>query len=196
MDKEIYLIFGTMIGAFVAYLTAKITTKAQLYIARLNAKKDISLQFDRLHEDRTRQERELERSKLDILHRTLSRIALENSQTMSYMQSDENISIAEFRRRYLDNCDRLHEALAIVDIYYPQMGKSMREIYGKSNVFWGYQENLLRIDIKKNHEGWQAMLSEVLKAGEAIGTHSRNLRDEIANRAILLSESAKGKRPN
>jgi hypothetical protein len=194
MDKELYLLVGAMIGALAAYITAKITTRAQLQIAQLNAEKDISLQLDRLHEDRSRQERELERSKLDTLHRTLSRVALENSQTMSYMQSDEGLSVADFRKRYLDNCDRLHEALAIVDIYYPQMGKSLREVYGQSNVFWGSQENLLRIDIKMNREGWQATLSEVLKAGEAIGTRARQLKDDIAERAELISETARSGR--
>ena len=113
----------------------------------------------------------------------------ENSQTMSYMQSDEGLSIADFRKRYLENCERLHEALAIVDIHYPKMSGSLREIYGKSNVFWGYQENLLRTDIKTNPSGWQAILSEVLKAGEAIGTRTRQLQEDIADRAKALSGS-------
>ena len=190
MDKELYLLVGALVGAIAAYITAKVTTKAQLHIARLNADKDIVLQRDRLQDERARNELSVERGKLDILHRTLSRIALENSQTMSYMQSDESLSIADFRKRYLENCDRLHEAMAIVDIYYPKMSQALREIYSQSNVFWGYQENLLRTDINTNNAGWHAILAEVLKAGNAIGTNSRHLKDSVAERAKALAENA------
>ena len=190
MDKELYLLVGAMVGAIAAYVTAKVTTKAQLHIARLNADKDIVLQRDRLQDERARHELSVERAKLDILHRTLSRIALENSQTMSYMQSDEGLSIVDFRKRYLENCDRLHEAMAIVDIYYPRMSTPLGEVYGQSNVFWGYQENLLRVDIKTNPDGWNAILAEVLKAGDAIGAKSRQLKDSVAERAKALAEAA------
>lgn len=191
MDKELYILVGALVGAIAAYITAKVTTNAQLKIAKLNAKKEITLQLDRLYEDRAQRELEVERGKLDILHRTLSRIALENSQTMSYMQSDEGLTVERFRKRYLDNCDRLHESLSIVDIYYPKMSESLREVYGQSNIFWGYQENLLRIDIKSNPKGWQATLSEVLKSVETIGKRVRQLQDDIAKRATFLAEIAR-----
>lgn len=190
MDKELYLLFGAIIGAVAAYITAKVTTKAQLQIAHLNAEKELSLQQDRLKDERARNELEIKRAKLDTLHRTLSRIAMENSQTMSYMQSDEKLGIADFRKRYLENCERLHEAMAIADIHYPKMSASLRDVYGKSNIFWGYQENLLRTDITTNPAGWQTVLSEVIKAGDSIGMTSHYLKDKIAERATALSEAA------
>lgn len=190
MDKELYLFLGACVGALFAYVSAMIGARTQREVARLNANKDIALQRDRLNEDRRASELSVERDKLDALHRILSRIALENSQTMSNMQSSAKWTIADFRARNLENCDRLHEAMAIADIYYPQMGDSVREIYGQSNVFWGYQENLLQTDIKTNPSGWNAHLSAVLKAGDTIGERSRQLQGEISCRARQLSESS------
>ncbi|GHT93251.1 hypothetical protein FACS1894116_04870 [Betaproteobacteria bacterium] len=188
MPNELYILVGATVGGVAAYITAKITTGTQLNIARLNAEKDITLQRDRLMDDRFKNELSTERGKLDILHRILSRIELENSQTMSYIQSDSNLGVEGFRTRYLENCERLHEAMAIADIYYPKMSDWLRQIYGQSNIFWGNQENLLRTDIKTNHQGWQSLLTKVLEAAEAIRTRTCHLKDEIAGRAKELSE--------
>lgn len=194
MEKELYLFVAASIGALAAYVTAKITSGTQLAIAKLSAEKDITLQRDRLQDERVKDALSIERNKLDILHRTLSRISLENSQTMSYMQSDSNLSITDFRVRYLDNCDHLHEAMAIVDIYYPKMSDSLKKIYGQSNIFWGTQENLLRTDIKANPSGWKSILSEVLKAGESIQTLTRQLKEEVAYRAKELTANLEERR--
>ena len=190
MPTELYLLLGAVIGAVVAYITAKVTSRTQLEIARLQADKDIKLQQDRINDDRQRNELAIERTKLDVFHRTLSRIALENSQTMSYMQSSEKLAVELFRARYLENCDRLHEAMAIADIYYPAMSQMLREIYGQSNVFWGVQESVLRTDIGKNHDGWMAHFSEAKKAGDEIGARTRELKGLVADRAAELARKA------
>lgn len=188
MQNEIYIVAGAVVTALAAFVTAKITTGIQLDIARLNAEKDVKLQKDRLCDDRLRNELVLEREKLDVLHRTLSRIQLENSQTMSYFQSQSNMDVESFRVRYLDNCERFHESMAIVDIYYPNMREDLYHIYGQMNIFWGNQENLLRTDIKVNPDGWGSLLLKVLDAGEEIGKRTRNLKSEIADRARKLKE--------
>jgi hypothetical protein len=188
MQNEIYIVAGAVVTALAAFVTAKITTGIQLDIARLNAEKDVKLQKDRLCDDRLRNELVLEREKLDVLHRTLSRIQLENSQTMSYFQSQSNMDVESFRVRYLDNCERFHESMAIVDIYYPNMREDLYHIYGQMNIFWGNQENLLRTDIKVNPDGWGSLLLKVLDAGEEIGKRTRNLKGEIADRARKLKE--------
>jgi hypothetical protein len=188
MDKELYVFLGAGLGALFAYVSAVIGARTQREVAQLNANKDITLQRDRLSEDRRKNELAVERGKLDALHRILSRIALENSQTMSHMQSSANLAVEDFRARYLENCDRLHEALAIVDIYYPEMRGPIRDIYGQSNVFWGYQENLLQTDIQTNPAGWNSHLSAVLKAGQAIGERAWQLQTDISHRAQQLSE--------
>lgn len=188
MPNELYILAGATVGAIAAYVTARVTTSTQLDIARLNAEKDITLQRDRLLDERFKNELSVERGKLDVLHRILSRIELENSQTMSYFQSDSKLGVEGFRTRYLENCERLHEAMSITDIYYPKMSDRLRQIYAQSNVFWGNQENLLRTDIKTNHQGWQSLLSKVLEACEAIGTRTRQLKDEIADRAKVFSD--------
>lgn len=56
MPKELYLLFGTLFGLIVAYITAKITTKSQIQIAELNVRKDLVLQENKILNDRLREE--------------------------------------------------------------------------------------------------------------------------------------------
>lgn len=191
MSTEVTLLLGVIIGGITAYITAKVTTGTQMRIASINAEKDITLQRNMLHEERTKNGLLIEREKLDLLHRTLSRIELENSQTMSYIQSDSNLGIEGFRLRYLDNCERLHEAMSIADIYYPKMSSKLRQIYAQSNIFWGNQENLLRTDISNNRQGWQSLLSKVLEASDTISKLTDQLKTEISDRAQELSSNNK-----
>lgn len=186
MPKEMYIFLGAIVGALAAYITARVTSSRQLEIAQLNAQKELKLQEELFFDERLKSEVSLERSKLEILHIILSKIALENSQTMSFIQSDSNMKLEVFRERYLDNCSRLHEAKAIVDIYYPEMSESVRNIYGQSNIFWGFQEGVLRTDIKKNESGYQSNLANVLKAGDEIAGDVKKLQYKIMYRSEEL----------
>lgn len=184
-----YIFLGAIVGALAAYITARVTGRNQIKIAEIGARKDIELQEDRLLDERIKSEVTLEREKLEVLHVILSKIALENSQTMSFIQSDSDMSLAEYRTRYLDNCARLHEAQAVSDIYYPEMSDSLERIYGQSNMFWGSQEGVLQTDIKENNEGWSANLREALKASKEISSKVRELQNKITERSQELNKA-------
>ncbi|WP_226649555.1 hypothetical protein [Microbulbifer variabilis] len=188
MPKEAYIFLGALVTALIGILVARYTGGVQLRIAKNNSEKDIKLQLDRLADERLRDEVSLERDKLEKLHKILSVIAFENSQTMSYIQSSET-ELSDFRKRYIENCDRLHDALAITDLYYPDMSESIREIFGQANCFWGYQEGVIQIDIKTNEQGWQSNLSKVLDAGGAINERVKSLQYQIAERGKELNEA-------
>ena len=184
-----YIFLGALVGALAAYITARITGRNQLKIAEISANKDLQLQEDRLLDDRIKSEVNLEREKLALLHVILSKIALENSQTMSYIQSNSKVSLTEYRDRYIDNCARLHEAQAISDIYYPEMSESLGTIYGQTNMFWGRQEGVLRTDIKEKEDVWSAHLQEALKASQKISSHVQQLQRKISERSQELNKA-------
>ena len=188
MPKEVYIFLGALVTALLGILVAICTSGVQLKIAKDNSEKDIRLQSDRLADERLKNEVALERDKLEKLHKTLSVISFENSQTMSYIQSSET-ELSDFRKRYIENCDRLHDALAITDLYYPDMSEPIREIFGQANCFWGYQEGVIQIDIKTNEQGWQSNLSKVLDAGGVINKHVKSLQYKIAERGKELNKA-------
>ena len=179
---------GACVGALAAFITTKMTAKNQAQIAALNAEKDIRLQQDRLIDVRIQAEVSLERLELKRLHLILSRLTLENSQTMSHIQSDGGMELSIFRDKYLENCRRLHHAQAIADIYYPEMSELIRDIYGQSSMFWGHQEGVLRTDPRTDKKAWHLNMSEVLKAGDAITKHSRILQYKISERGETLNQ--------
>lgn len=188
MPKEAYIFLGAIVTAFVTFVVALFTSGIQLKIARDNSEKDIKLQSNRLADERLKNEVALEREKLEKLHKILSVISFENSQTMSYIQSSE-IELSNFRKRYIENCDRLHDALAITDIYYPEMTNPIREIFGQVNCFWGYQENVIQIDIKTNEQDWHSNLSKVLDAGTEINKRVKSLQYKISERDKELNKA-------
>lgn len=188
MPKEAYIFFGALATAFVALLVARFTSGVQLKIAKDNSDKDIRLQSDRLKNERLKSEVTLERDKLERLHKVLSVISFENSQTMSYIQSSDT-ELSDFRKRYIENCDRLHDALAITDLYYPDMSEPIREIFGQANCFWGYQEGVIKIDINTNEQGWSSNLSKALDAGVEINKRVKGLQYRISERAKELNKS-------
>ncbi|MCO5787262.1 hypothetical protein DHB74_12930 [Pseudomonas sp. G11-1] len=188
MPKEAYIFLGALVTAFVGFIVARFTSGVQLKIAKDNSAKDIRLQSDRLDDERLKSEVALERDKLEKLHKVLSVISFENSQTMSYIQSSET-DLSDFRKRYIANCDRLHDALAITDLYYPDMSEAIREIFGQANCFWGYQEGVIRIDIKTNEQGWQSNLSKALEAGTEINKRVKVLQYQISDRSKELNKA-------
>lgn len=189
LPKEMYVFLGAVIGAVAAYITTKITVRNQVRIAEITAQKDVALQSDRLLHERVMAEVAIEREELRKMHAILSRVALETSLTMSYMQSDNNMKLHEFRERYVESCHRLHEAKAISDIYYPEMSDSICKIYGQANVFWGHQESVLRTDIKHERGVWETSLSKVIKTGGEISSYSRVLQEKIATRGKELKNA-------
>ncbi len=193
MEREFYILVSVFLGAVTAYVTARVTSGTQLKIAKVNSDKELEIQKNIFREDRLKSEVSLERGKLEELHIILSRVNLENSLTVSYIQSDEGISLSEFRERYLENCDRLHIAEAIVSLYYPEMTEKTQEIYSQSNIFWGAQEGVLRIDSKENNVGWQTNLQNVLLASTEISERVSSLQFEIKERALGLSNAINSK---
>lgn len=181
-------IFGTVVGFLISLITTKMKTGTQLRIADRNAQKDITLQNERLLSNRCDHEIVLERDKLEELHKILSQVQLEYSQTMSYFQLDSDMEISEFRNRYLTNCAKLSDARAIIALHFPEMVNECDELYGETNKFWGYQENILRIGINTNDKGDDVNLNNVGSAVHNISKHVHSLKNKIIYRAKQLKE--------
>ena len=188
MSKEECILLGAIVTAFVGFVAARYTSGIQLKIAKENSEKDIRLQSDRLADERLKNKVSLERKNLGKLHKILSVVSFENSQTMSYIQSS-GADLSNFRKKYIENCDRLHDALAITDLYCTDMSGSIREIFGQANCFWGYQEAVMQIDIKTNEQGWNSNLSKVFDSCSEINKRVNDLQYQIAERGKELNKA-------
>jgi hypothetical protein len=189
MDRDFIVLSAAIVGAIAAYITAKVTGSNQLKIAKIAAEKDIQLQSERLLHDRVVNEIKLEREKLEKLHLILSKIAFENSLTMSYFLSSNDTDVDIFRNRYMENCHLLQEAMDIADFYYPEMSTSVNTIYGEMNMFWGHQEAIIQIDTENHKHGRQTNLEQVIAAGNKIAKMVSELRNSIADRGENLKDS-------
>jgi hypothetical protein len=193
MPRELFFVLVVLISSVSAYIAAKVTGRSLLRTAKINADKDIYLQDERLLDERIKSEVSMERGKLERIHLILSAISLENSLTVSYIQSDSDMPIDKYRDRYLENCSKLHEAMAISDIYYQDMSGLIEKIYCKSNLFWGSQEGVLRTNIKEERQAWNQHLQKTLKIGEEISDHVRRVQSKISERSAELSKKLRQK---
>jgi hypothetical protein len=184
--KEIIILYGAAITVMVGFLAAWLNSRAQVNSARINAEKDKTLQLNEIRSRRVEKEAETKLSELEKMYSTLLAIALENSKTMSYMQSSKNLDIEIFRERYLSNCSELHEIQAKIAIRFPRMIEETNKIYGQANVFWGNQENLLRTDIKNNPDGYQSLCDKIHDVSYEISDLTNSLKSKIVEEAEFI----------
>ncbi len=185
IPKEAYLVFGAVITAFVALIVAQFNGSTQFKIAMQNSQKDIQLQTDRLAEERLKNEVALQREKLEKLHKILSNIAFENSLTMSFLHLEE-FNVSNFRKKFIENCDKLNEALAITDLYSPDLSEDVRVIFGKANLFWGHQDIAMQPENKAKEQ--PILINEVRLAGIEINKRVEFLQNQIAEKGKALEK--------
>ena len=181
MENGLFILIG-MVSA------AAITALSTYVISMVTSQNQLALQSNEHINERLKAEIKLEREKLEKLHKILSKIRTENSKTLSYIKATNSVNLDKYRDRYLANCDRAHEGLAIIEIYYPTMKSEFVKVYALTNVFWGYQEKLMQIDIKDNQQGWENNLAELYKAEEKLSLFVKQLHFDIADRVMELND--------
>lgn len=176
LEPLLYVILGAVITSVVTYFTTKNSSNVQLKI-----------HTSALYEDRNKAQIILERIKLEELYQIISIISFENSITMSNINSSES-KLKDFRNRYMKNTHKLYLALAISDMYFPNMSSKIRDILSNSNLFWGHQEGVIRTDSKNNPEGWKFNLEEVIETSRKISKDVRYLQEQISQESALLTQ--------
>lgn len=188
ISKEILAFLGAIIAGGAGFLAARLTSKVQFEIAKLNCEKDIKLQSERITNETTQKSLSILMKKLEELHKILSNIAIENSLTMSCIQSSESILLTEYESRYIENINQISEALAITDLYFDFMSERVKKLYGFANCFWGYQTNIKSVakDSNKNTLDMQIKLIEEIIQ---IASNTRKLTVELQEEIVEHSKS-------
>jgi hypothetical protein len=146
MNNTVSALIGGVLASAIGIISAWISANAMRSSAQIQANKDIRIQREKSVDARVTAEAAHRRMKLEELHVIVSRVAWENSQTVSYLDQVEKLDIGEFRKRYKALCSLMFSASAIVDMYYPSMSTKMSAIVGKANLFWGSHDALLQAD--------------------------------------------------
>ncbi len=180
-------VIAAVAAAAIAFLANIITTIITFKVAKLNANKDVRLQSERLHDDRNKSEISFLRAKLEEVHNIMSKIELENSQTISYFHSTSGITRDEYRSKYLENCERIHKAVCSTDLYFVEMSPAIRNIYNQMNLFWGNQETLLGINRTTNQHAWDSAYAKLLDASNNINAKAQEIQRDISRQAKTLA---------
>lgn len=189
MTTAIIGVLGAFVGGLFGFLGAYLSTKTQLRIARIN--NDHQLQIETEKAARALHEKEMIRLREQIErgHKICSYISMENSQTLSYLESTGNLDISAFNKRYLDNCEKLDELRAIAAIDIPELVRITEEIYGLANVFWGNQSWKMEHLKNENPIGAEAVSKELYKAIYAMPDKINEAKYVLSQRAEALNNA-------
>lgn len=191
--KEVIILYGAVITVLIGFLASWLGSRAQVKTALINAEKEIQLQKTNIHAARIEKDSEIKFKELEKMYAILSKIALENSLTIRYMQSTSKLNVDEFRDKYLSNCKALHEIQAMIAIRFPSMLEETNKIYGEANIYWGNQENLLRTDIKNDPKTYQAFCDKLCIVSNEIATLTSSLKFKVVDEAERIQFKLIGK---
>ena len=143
LPKELYLLVGTILGALVSLLTAMLTTRGQLTLARENYAHQQRLETQKLDYQARKEEFENLRSKIEEAELIVFKISMMNSPTSSDIARDGGVSIADHDAHYLTLDEEVHRLAVLAHLYFPHLQEAVSELRGEMNVFWGTQRQRL-----------------------------------------------------
>lgn len=188
MNNTMAALMGGVLGSAIGIISAWISANAMKRAAQVQADKDIRIQRDKSVDARVTAEAAHRRIKLEELHVIVSRVAWENSQTVSCLDQAEKLDVNEFRKRYKELCSLMFSASAIVDMYYPSMSTQMTAIVGKANLFWGSHDALLQTD-PDNSRGRQAHRNAVGEVALAMSRLADEMHSLVSQASQEISRS-------
>lgn len=188
MTAAIFGLIGAFIGGLFGYLGTKHSSNTQLEIAKSG--NEHLLHLDNIKAERELRERELIRlrGQFERAHRILSLIGMENSQTVSFIESTGDLDIEAFNSRYLDNCKVVDELRAIAVIDIPELIIDCEDIYSLSNRFWGNQSWKMEHLKNDSSDGAMAVSKDLYEAIYAMPDSIRSAKDIIRNQSEILSK--------
>lgn len=182
----------TLIGVATGFLGSYVSSRTQIQIAEKNIESQLKIEKDKAV--RAFKEKEIDRLRirLERSHQILSQISMENSMTVSFMESSGNLDIEAFHKRYLSNCEKLNELRAIATIDdIPELSSVLDEIYGLMNIFWGYQQWKMELIKSGNQTGSNASNQELQKVISELPKKIKEAKYIIQKRVreILISDT-------
>ena len=184
--KDTLIMYGAAITVSIGFIASWLNYLSQLRVAKINVQKERELQTNEINSRRVDESVKFKLSELENLHSMFSEVALENSLTMSYITSDGELDIEEYRSRYLLLCRRLNEAKSKIAIHFPTMIEETNIVYSKANIYRGSQENLLKLNFKSSPEQYQDQVCKIHDISRDIADLVNSLNNQITEEAVSI----------
>jgi hypothetical protein len=194
MEKELYLLLGTVLGALVTLCGTIVTTRSQRKLAQESHEHQYRIETQKLEYQQRKENIEFVREKLEDVHRILSKIGMENSLTGSYITREIGITKEQYHAQYLKNDEEVCRLLMIADLYFPQLQGTAHELRGLMNLFWGQHQNLIAQEAKVseneylNNDVIHRLTGEIIGIGEKIAAQVGNAKYKLEEIAASLRD--------
>lgn len=160
------IILLPILGAFISLITVYLNNKSQ-------HKRDIEkYENDRkLERDKRNFEDEKEREKkliynIEQFHTLLCYFKYSISLTQSIIDSSCNLKPEEFDKNYKIELEKLLKIKNLTFLHFSMFYEEVQKIENIHNTYWGNQNQLLHLDVNKDKEDFQLVLSEIIKISD------------------------------
>ena len=151
MEKELYLLFGTALGALVTLLTTMINTRSQRKIAQNTHEHQYRLEAQKLEYQQWKEHAEFIRQRIEEAYQILSKIGMESSMTGQVITEEVGITVEEYHAHYLKRDEELCRVQMIAELYVPDLLGIIGKLRGEMNVLWGSNKHHI-FDKNKSEE--------------------------------------------
>lgn len=172
MEKEIYALVGTLVGAI-------ISGSIVLLIARMNNRQQLKIESQKNNYDNKKIELSVKRERLEDAHKILSLVSRENSITVSYITSVDGTSLQEYHERYLKNCEIMDKVRMTTDLYFPDLRSATEQIYSLMNAFWGHQQSLIQHFQQSNMTAMSSAQANVISVASQLDNSIIQVKDKM-----------------
>jgi valyl-tRNA synthetase len=194
MEKEIYLLIGTVFGAIVGAVApligAKIHARFELTRTRESHEFQSRMEEQKLAAQQEKERCERLREKLEEVHQLLTKISMYTTPEASYVMRTTGTEYSHERReKSSEDVSRL-QMLSEVYFYFTQARGHIEAVAAATQIFWNQQETILFLQSKVADNA--AFNDDLKKALAEISQISLKIRFEVLeakNRLSLVAAS-------
>lgn len=189
MEKEYFILIGTVIGFFGSLLVTFLNNKQQIKKAREQNEHNFRLEELKIATSIKKEKLRDLLPKLEEAAGLVSKLSMSYSLTTSVIDASKKVSPKEYNEWYLKSRRDLERLTAIIRINFDEFSDQFEELAGLTNIFWGNQQSLLHNNTDNKKDGYNIFLDKIVETGNKIATSSYLLLNDMSTFAKRLNDS-------
>lgn len=186
MEKEVYVVIASALGAFSVLAASFITGRNQASAANTNALRDIELERLKYENEAKLKVATRVLKRLEKAHVHLSQISQAFDLTGTVMKQTAGTTIPEFDRFYHEHLGRLNEIRMLLDFYAQSPTVDPKALAGVMSNYWGNFRNFVYQNEQGNKDAKQRALDKVIDYAHQVASQASSLQEAVSDFARQL----------
>jgi hypothetical protein len=193
MEKEAYILLGTIFGAIVGAGTTTVAawmkSRSDLKLAQANHEHQARLEGQKLAHQQQQESRERHRGKCEEAHQLLSKIRTDTTPRASHLIRSNGTAFAN--EQFQKNQEDVHRLHMITDLYFPQLQEPVEALAALTIGFWNNHDHVMFLEQVEDPEQFKSerddALHELFQTSQEIGPKVVEVKKRLREVAASLS---------